>query len=161
MPETDVTVGIAEIKVGRSPQRLAAYGLGSCVAVALYDGRAGIGGLAHIMLPSSRFRTGEVLPGKYADTALESLWEELRAAGADPGSVSAKIAGGANMFSSLFQQAVPIGMRNVAAAREKLAEMDIPVAAEHVGGTRGRTLFFSLEDGRVEIRRLSEPSEWI
>lgn len=45
-------VTIAQVRIDQSPAVLAAYGLGSCVAVALYDPEARIGGLGHLLLPN-------------------------------------------------------------------------------------------------------------
>ncbi len=162
MDEESRVVGIAEMTVAQSPQRLVAFGLGSCVGVTLYDGKTKTGGMAHVMLPSSRLRSGEAPPGKYADTALGILAAEVEKAGARRGNLEAKIVGGANMFSDLPQSApVPIGLRNVDAVRQKLAELDIPIAGEAVGGNRGRTMVFNLEDGRVEIRILNQPMQYL
>lgn len=157
MDEKDWTVGIAEFKVARSPDRLIAYGLGSCVGVALYDPSRKIGGLSHFMLPTSRLHAEVLAPGKYADTSIETLLEELLKEGVPPGGLLAKLVGGANMFSGIVQSAFPVGARNVAAAREKLAEKKIPILAEEVGGGQGRTMVFSLEDGKVEIKKFNRP----
>jgi chemotaxis protein CheD len=46
-------VGISDRSVARAPDTIVTYALGSCVGVALYDEAAGVGGLAHIMLPES------------------------------------------------------------------------------------------------------------
>lgn len=155
-------VGIAEIAVSRSPQKLTAYGLGSCVGVTLYDNRSKIGGLAHVMLPTSRLHSNETPPpGKYADTALTALSAEMQKAGCRTKGLEAKIVGGANMFASLAQSSVPIGLRNVSAVRQALGEMGIPVRGEDVGGTQGRTMIFNLEDGRIEIRKLNLPVEYL
>ncbi len=161
MPERDWNVGIAEVRTARSPDFLAAYGLGSCVAVTLYDAKNKVGGLAHVMLPSSRLQEIAVTPGKFADTGIEALWTMLLSAGADPEALRAKLTGGANMFTALAYQAVPIGTRNVVAAREKLAQKGIPILGEEVGGAQGRTILFSLADGRVEVRKLNKPVVWI
>lgn len=157
MGEKEWVVGMAEFKVARSPDRLVAYGLGSCVGVALYDPVLRIGGLSHFMLPTSRLHPEISVPGKYADTSIEALLEEMKKEGALLGGLAAKLVGGANMFSSIVQSAFPVGARNVAAAREKLAEKKIPIVGEEVGGGQGRTLFFSLEDGKVEIRKYNKP----
>ena len=134
MAEENRVVGIAEITISKSPQRLMAYGLGSCVGVALYDAKNKTGGLAHIMLPSSRLHSTETPPpGKYADTALAALVADLEKAGSNRKDLVAKIVGGANMFASLTQSAVPIGLRNVSAVRQILGEMGIPIAGEDVG----------------------------
>ena len=49
--------------------------LGSCVGVVLYDRVAKLGGLAHIVLPSSRGVIDH--PGKYADTAIPGMIADL------------------------------------------------------------------------------------
>lgn len=157
MDEVKTVVGIAEYKIAQSPELLTAYGLGSCVGVAVYDSRLKTGGLAHVMLPSSRLHSAAVHPGKYADTALEAVVGEMEKAGCRRQSLAAKIVGGANMFSGVAQNPVPIGLRNVSAVREKLREMGIPIVGEEVGGTHGRTILFHLETGRVEIRELNQP----
>ena len=48
-----IQVAIGEGVVARPPHIISALGLGSCVAVTLYDTQRRIGGLAHIMLPDS------------------------------------------------------------------------------------------------------------
>jgi chemotaxis protein CheD len=161
MPEKDPVVGIAEVKTARDPERLTAFGLGSCVGVVLYDDKNRVGGLAHAMLPSSRFHPDSPIPGKYADSAIEFLLKILLEEGAELGRLKAKLVGGANMFSDIVNQSIPIGMRNVSAAREKLLEKGIPVIGEDVGGTQGRTVVFSLADGKIEIRKFGKATVWI
>ena len=46
-----VNVGVAELKTGSNSCVLASFGLGSCVAVAMFDPFKKIAGLAHVMLP--------------------------------------------------------------------------------------------------------------
>ncbi|MBL8978615.1 MAG: chemotaxis protein CheD, partial [Gemmatimonadetes bacterium] len=45
-------VGVAECTAGGADAVLATLGLGSCVAVILFDPDRRIGGMAHILLPS-------------------------------------------------------------------------------------------------------------
>ncbi len=161
MAEETLVVGIAEYKVTHSPKKLMAYGLGSCVGVILYDLRAKVGGLAHIMLPSSRLYTQKATPGKFADTAIDVLVSEMESLGCHQMDLFSKIVGGANMFSSISQNPIPIGLRNVSAVREKLQERGIPILAEQVGGGQGRTVIFDIASGRVEIRKLNQLSEWV
>jgi chemotaxis protein CheD len=161
MAEEQVSVGIADMRVGSAPQSLMIYGLGSCVGLALYDPGLRVGGLAHIMLPSSRLNSKTALPGKFADTAAQALVDEMKKQGATRERLVAKMVGGANMFSFLPQSTVSIGLRNASAVREKMEEMGIPILSERVGGEQGRTIVFGLEDGRIEIRRLNQTTEWI
>jgi chemotaxis protein CheD len=161
MADDNWIVGIAEYKATQSPNRLTAYGLGSCVGIVLYDQYTKVGGLAHIMLPSSRFYSQVALPGKFADTAIDALLTEMKNLGCRRERLFSKIVGGANMFSLISQSAVPIGLRNVAAVREELKKREIPILAEQVGGTSGRTVIFDLVSGRVEIRKLNQSTEWV
>lgn len=161
MGELDRLVGIAEVKAGRSPETLAIYGLGSCVGVALYDRESQNGGLAHVMLPSSAqsARVGQV--GKYADTAVDFLVDELGRRGSPRGRLAAKLVGGANMFKTLVSHPVSIGARNGIAARERLWKFSIPIIGEDLGGEAGRTIEFSLADGRIRIKKMNQPEFWL
>ena len=58
-----------ELRVSGAPDRLAIHGLGSCVAVFVYDPAARIGGLAHILLPGPPRRPTEHV-GRYATTTV-------------------------------------------------------------------------------------------
>lgn len=161
MFEETVNVGVAEYFVTHNPHVLASFGLGSCVAVALYDDKKGIGGLAHIMLPDSSAMTKKGNPGKFADTAIKAMVEEMERLGSKRRDIRAKIAGGACMFTipgAVNPRNVPgpclgmqIGERNIEAARKALEELKIPLVAEDVGGSYGRTMRFNIADGKVVI----------
>ena len=161
MPETDWPVGIAEMKTARSPDRLSAIGLGSCVGVAVWDEESGWGALAHVMLPAQNGLSRVPVRGKFADTAVEWLVAELVQKGADQGRMKAKLVGGANMFNAIQYNPLPVGTRNVMACREELTKRGIPVLAEEVGGTKGRSILFLPQDGRLLIRSLNQPERWI
>src|ERR1039457_3700273 len=50
----NVVVGVADCQISKSrDQVLVTYALGSCIAVAIHDPVAGVGGLLHYMLPES------------------------------------------------------------------------------------------------------------
>ena len=67
--------------------------------------------------------------------------------------IVAKLAGGASMFAQLMTPgSVQMGERNVAAARDVLRRVGIPVMREAVGGGAGRSVRFFVADGRVEVR---------
>ncbi len=50
---SDVRVKVADYAVRRGSEVIATIGLGSCVAIVLYDKDTRTGGLAHILLPST------------------------------------------------------------------------------------------------------------
>ncbi|TLM63144.1 MAG: hypothetical protein FDZ69_12445 [Deltaproteobacteria bacterium] len=145
-------VGIAELRIARAPEVLKAYGLGSCLAIALYDAGTRVGGLVHSLLPTRRPGDAPGDATKYVDAAIRQMVEELAAAGADPARLQAKIAGGANMFETDYVTLMhSIGVRNARSARETLLELGIPLAGEEVGGNRGRTVAFDLATGHLLV----------
>ena len=159
---TAVNVNISEIKVMESPAILSCVGLGSCVGVTLYDPKKKIGGLAHIMLPDSRASKKNINIGKFADTAIEWMIQEMLKNGATLKGLQAKIFGGANMFPDLTSQPqLMIGERNVKAIRAILKEYSIPLLAKDIGGSVGRTIYFETETGLVIVRMLKIKEEKI
>jgi chemotaxis protein CheD len=146
-------VRVADWAAGRDERALVTLGLGSCVAIMLHDAEAGAGAMAHVLLPSRSLARDTSNPAKFPETAVPFLIEQLRALGADPRRLVAKLAGGASMFAQLMTPgAVQMGERNIVAARNALRAAGIPLAAEAVGGQAGRSVRFYVADGRVEIR---------
>jgi chemotaxis protein CheD len=147
-----VHVKIGEIKVARETGTLFTIGLGSCVAVALYDPKERVGGLAHVMLPERANATVHT-PGRSAPTAIPELIRVMEAAGAQRGGIYARIVGGAAMFEGVLPAyGAKLGTRNVVAVKQALSEAEIPLRAEDVGGTFGRSVFFDAADGKLLVR---------
>jgi chemotaxis protein CheD len=146
-----IQVGISEFVVTDADTNLKSYGLGSCLAVALHDPAANIGGLAHVMLPSGDEAGADATnPGKFADTAIRAMLRRMVEEGATYTDVEAKIAGGSDMFEfESFGEGV--GNRNVEAARTELEKLGVPLVAEDVGGEKGRTVEFNATDGVLRI----------
>jgi chemotaxis protein CheD len=148
----DNRISIAQTRIGRAPLILRACGLGSCLAVGLYDPQSRLGGLGHMLLPSHPEDNPLGAAGKYVDIGITRMVDELVEAGARRDGLVAKIAGGANMFESIYQTLInSIGARNARSARETLARLAIPLAGEEVGGNRGRTVEFDLATGRMLV----------
>lgn len=160
--EKVVRVRISEFEVAGAPAVLKISGLGSCVALALYDPLHKIGGLAHILLPGPAPLDADG-PGsnlsttKYADRAIKQLLEAMAQRGIDLSRLVAKIAGGANMFTPDLEPTEEmclrsgVGERNVAAVKEQLDRLAIPLVAEDVGGNRGRTVCFETDSGQLRV----------
>jgi len=156
-PTTEIRVKVADYAVGRDEQTLITIGLGSCVAIALYDPRTRIGGLAHTLLPSESMARDRSNPAKFPASAVVTLLAEMTRLGADARRVRAKLVGGASMFANLLPAGgINIGDRNVAAARQALEASRVPIVAEDVGSDHGRSVHFHLDDGRVEVRSLKK-----
>ncbi|MDR3305091.1 MAG: chemotaxis protein CheD [Clostridiales Family XIII bacterium] len=154
-----IPVGISDYKTSRSPDTLVTYALGSCVGISLYDPRTKIGGLSHIMLPSSLMRNGKPIDDrmKYADTAIEDMFREMLLLGARRDTIMAKIAGGANMFHFTENSLVDtIGDRNIDAVHAELSRLCIPLVGEDVGENYGRTVYFNLGDGKLKVQSIGK-----
>lgn len=151
----EIAVPIAGCEVALDDARLITIGLGSCVAIALHAPTHRAGGLAHIMLPHPALSTDHTRPGKFAGTAVPHMLEQLRALGVT-GHIEARLVGGASMFEQLLPVgSVPLGARNVVAARAACAAAGIPVVAEDTGGGHGRSVYFEVTDGRLLVRSVA------
>jgi chemotaxis protein CheD len=157
-PIIDVRVKVADFAVRQGPAVISTIGLGSCVAIALYDRDSRVGGLAHILLPNLAMSRETTNPAKFPQTVVPLMLEEMRELGASSTArIWAKIVGGASMFGQLTSASgINVGERNVAATRDVLAEAGIPLLAEDTGLDYGRSVYFHLDDGRVEVRSLKK-----
>ena len=144
-------VGMAEFEICKSPEVLSIIGLGSCVAVAVYHGKTRTGGLAHVMLPEGR-QENIAKPGKYANTAINALLQQMKKETRDKEGFTAKIAGGAQMFK--ITKGFSIGEKNIAAVKKELNNLGIRIVGEDVGNSYGRTVTFSVEDGSLKIKSI-------
>lgn len=152
-----IKVGMADYKTGRNPHSLISYGLGSCVGIALYDAVNKIGGLAHIMLPDSTQARSTENPAKFADTALPLMLNEMIKMGAIKARVTAKIAGGAQMFTfANATDVMRVGERNAEAVRMLLKKMDIRILADDTGGNYGRTVELKIDTGIYRVRTIAQ-----
>ena len=146
---------VADAAVGQGDVVLSTLGLGSCIAIALYDRQARIAGLAHILLPSEALARDRENRAKFPGTAVPMLVAEMRRLGAR-GALQAKIAGGASMFGALLPAGgVNMGERNILATRRVLQAAGIALVAEDTGGDYGRSVYFDVGEGRVLVRSLA------
>lgn len=144
-------VSMAELKVGRKPDVFTVIGLGSCVAVALYHEASMTGGLAHIMLPEGQ-EMNCAKPGKYVNTAIKAMFEQVRKRVGEDEKIVAKLAGGSQMFQ--ITKTLRIGNRNVDAAKKVLKDLNIGVVGEDTGKNYGRTVIFYTENGQLKIKSI-------
>ncbi len=155
-----VTVGISDLNVVKAPDTLVTYALGSCVGICMYDPVTKVAGLSHIMLPSSTMNRDPKQAMRFANTAIPMLLKKMESAGAQRPRIKAKIAGGAQMFSSTGNSAISnIGQRNIAAVKQALATLRIPIIADDTGKNYGRTLYLTAEDGVMRIKSVNR-GEW-
>lgn len=151
MSET-IRVGIADMNICSAPDKITTIGLGSCVGVVLYDAKAKVAGLVHVMLPDSTKINNNQNKMKFADSGIKLLIETLEAKGISKVSLKAKIAGGAKMFNfSSNSELGSIGDKNVEAVRNSLKAANIRIVSEDVGLNYGRTIVFDPETTELTV----------
>ena len=146
------SAGLGELCVARAEGLIEVHGLGSCVAVCITDVEAAVAGVAHTVLPSRTSSTSKAGSGRFVDEAVPLLLRRVERLGADPGRLVARLVGGADILTLNGAGAASIGERNIEAARAALEERGVPIAAEDVGGTRGRRLTLDVATGLVTVR---------
>lgn len=146
-----VNVGIGEIAVLSKPGKIGAIGLGSCVAVAMFDPVAKVGGMVHVLLPDSRGQKTE-LPGKFADTGIPCLLKLMEEKGARKDRIIVKIAGGASLMNVSVGNFGDIGKRNVEAVKSQLDVLGLQLQGEDTGGNEGRTFVLDLASGTFSVK---------
>ncbi len=124
----------------------------------MYDSFAKIAGMAHIMLPNSRGLMGSEKVGKFADTAVPYIIEEMVKQGATRARIKAKIAGGAQMFAlpGMSADFLTVGAKNVNETTQRLRRMGIALVASDTGGNKGRTIEFSTSNWMLKVKTLGK-----
>ncbi|MDI6791031.1 MAG: HDOD domain-containing protein [Thermodesulfobacteriota bacterium] len=151
MPHT-LTVSPGEYLVTSDLSATLETYLGSCVGVALYDDRAGVGGLLHILLPEAGDEQARAAPAKYARSGIPLLIQEMEAASGKKDRFKGWIAGGAEMLPNRPNIAnLDIGPRNVRAACQIMEAQGIPILGQEVGGNLGRRLCLRMDRGVAEF----------
>jgi chemotaxis protein CheD len=162
-------VGLGEAKVLKADDRnaqddcLVAYGLGSCVAICLWDPATRVAAMAHIVLPGAD-PSGAPNP-KFARSALPALIALMQkeGAGPDPRHYVARLAGGAEVLAIGGTGKLPrIGAQNATAVRESLEAAGVPIQATELGGTRGRSVWFDpREGGQIRVRAVGSTERYL
>ncbi len=157
--EEVVKVGMADLKVCKSPDSLTTLGLGSCVGVVLYDPVTKISGMLHLMLPDSTKIRNNSNIAKFADTGIDELIRQMLSIGAARNRLIAKIAGGAQMFNFSKEpkdDLMRVGEKNVEATKKKLKDLNIKIMAQDTGLNYGRTIIFKSETGELVIKAVGK-----
>ena len=157
-----IKVGMADFNICKAPDAITTLGLGSCVGIALYDQKRKVAGLAHIMLPDSTTVKNNSNIAKFADTGIDACIDMMIKNGASRIGLTAKIAGGAQMFAfGSNNDMLRIGERNVEAVRRKLKTLGIRILAEDTGKSYGRTIECYPQTGELLIKAVGKPHKSI
>jgi chemotaxis protein CheD len=154
----EVVVGVGDFRTASEPSRfLATYGLGSCVAVLLYDWRRRTGALLHVMMPDSSVAPEKALrqPFAYVDTAMPKMFKAIADSGGSPKRTRCCLVGGASMIASPAH--FEIGKRNVLAVRKALWKEGVFIDREEIGGNESRSVRLDLKTGGVTMRKGGAP----
>jgi chemotaxis protein CheD len=151
--ETTISVGLGELAISRNPEEiLVAYGLGSCVGIAMYCPKVHLAGLLHAVLPE-RMDGNEETITKYADSGIKTMIDRMIKEGADLRNTNIWMAGGANMLiSTALSKTFDIGTRNVTSAVKTLSELHLKIVSQEVGGNSGRTVRLYVATGKMTVR---------
>jgi chemotaxis protein CheD len=150
---TTTTVDIADMKVTDDRSDiLVTYSLGSCVGLSLYDPAAGVGGMIHCMLPLSTIDAEKAAtrPFMFVDTGVTALLTTLFGMGAQRHQIVAKVAGAGSPLGQ--EETFRIGQRNYTILRKLLWKNNILINAEDVGGSKARTMYLYMQDGRTTVK---------
>ncbi len=148
-----IVVGIADMKLGRPGDLLVTHALGSCLGIVAHDPVAGIGGMLHVMLPSSRINEEKAkqTPWMFVDTGVPMLFDACRRAGAKKDRIVVKVAGGAGRVDQATDS-FQIGKRNLVMLRKLLWKNGVLIQGHDVGGKGSRDLHYDVATGTVTVR---------
>jgi chemotaxis protein CheD len=160
-------VGLGEAKAVKaepgSHDSLVAYGLGSCVAVCLWDPSTAVAGMAHVVLPGADPRGKP--NARFARSAVPAVVELMQAHGAgnDPRRYVARLAGGAQVLTVGSTGPLPrVGEQNARAVQDALAAAGVPVKAHDLGGFIGRSVWFDPRDcGQIRVRAIGSSDRYL
>lgn len=148
-------VGVADMKISNQVgDEIITFALGSCIGITLYDPVARVGGMVHVMLPSSGIDPAKANanPSMFVDTGVPRLFLESYKLGAVKNRLEVTAAGGACTNGSEDDDYFQIGKRNITILRKLLWKNGIVLAANDMGGTAARTMALQIGTGLVTIR---------
>jgi chemotaxis protein CheD len=144
-----IHVVMSDMKAAGNDYVLHSSGIGSCIAITLYDPVKRVGALAHPMLPVLDVRHTSL---RFVEPAIDAMINTLKTLGGVKSRAQAKIVGGAHMFSVFDEQEESIGLQNAQAAKHKLEKEGIVIIANDTGGNVGRSVTFDLKTGLLEVK---------
>ncbi len=159
-PSKRLVVGVGDMSVSEGSEMiLSTFALGSCVGIVLFDAQKKIGGLLHVMLPTSSIAAEKSRdqPGLFADTGVEKFVSMFKSMNTDLSRTKCVIAGGASVMSS--NDAFKIGQKNADAVSAKLQELEVRVDHALLGGFTNRSLHLDLNTGKLTISLPTEKKE--
>ena len=148
-------VGIAQMKIsGVREDVLVTHALGSCLGIAIYDYKTGVGALSHLMLPAAAADPDKARqnPLVYVDSGVRAMVDGCLQAGAAKPRLVVKAAGGASAHGDGEDDLFQIGKRNYIMLRRVLWEMGMMLKSHDVGGNCSRMMSLHIATGEVQLK---------
>jgi chemotaxis protein CheD len=154
-------VGIGEVKIGCTKDKLKISSLGSCIGLVIYPedknpNKCAV--MGHIMLPKSNKDERENSKGKwgltrFADIAVPTMIEQLEkvAGKSRRKAFVAKMIGGAEMFG-FTKLTMKIGEENARVTKGLLKKENIPLVKEFTGGDTGMSVDFCVAEYTLTVK---------
>lgn len=139
-----IDVDTGEVKVSLGSGTLRVLALGSCVAVIAYDRAGKRGGLAHVMLPGRALKRDGEDRTKYAEDAIDALFEKMKSLGGRIEDLEIVLIGGADVLGE-----GNISMLVVNSVLDHLKRLGIKPAKQMLGGTQRRSVLIDTGSGRI------------
>lgn len=148
-----INIKIASFMAAPDDFILESLGLGSSVAVCLYDSNKKAGGMARIMAPDCKKPAKGINPLRFVNEGIDHLLQAVELMGCDSKNLKAKIFGGASLFPKL-EKIDTISKQNIQAVKQRLNELNIEIIAEDTGGNKGRSVLFNTKEGSVTVNQI-------
>ncbi|MHA1988013.1 MAG: chemotaxis protein CheD [Promethearchaeota archaeon] len=130
------------------------YGLGSCIALILFDDKNSVSAMSHILLPKVNTDKKILYPHKYANLSVKLLLDALIYHGAVRKNIKAIIVGGSKIFNFDINF---MGIDNTTSVKEELRKLKIQIIKEDTGGSIGRNVIFDTKCFSLSVRLTSDP----
>jgi len=142
----ECSVDSGEVAACRGDGILRAGAIGSCVVVTAYDPDAGVGGMAHVLLPGASRDPDPSVRTKYAEDAIQELMRKISALGAREERLRVCLVGGGNVLGPGHDSPGP---EIVISLTKILGRMCIEPVATEVGGAQRRSCSLDVASGQV------------
>jgi chemotaxis protein CheD len=140
-----IDVNTGEVIVSDEKVVLRSVAIGSCIAIAAYDGGRRIGAMAHVMLPGRAPENAEEKT-KYAVDGIEEMIARMEGAGAGRDDIEVCLVGAGNV---LRKKDDTICKENIESTAKVFQAERIAVRGTVLGGTKRKGVFLDVCAGRV------------
>lgn len=147
----DHIVGIGEYVISTDKEdSVKTFALSTCVGIVVYDTSKKILAMAHVLLPTAIKENNEHQMAKYADTALYTVFGEMKMKyNCDEKNFKVSLFGGIDSEGAEYYK---VGERNIAVIKEILDKMSIKYDLSNTGGRVSRTITAYTATGHIDVK---------